>query len=139
MSEKRRPAAAREKDLRLAMHRIERGRAHSRPSKLTISSVAREAGVSTSLIHNHYPGIAEAIRAAQGRDSRALRDAKHEELKTERDKNQELRREAETLRTDLKKLASLYSMALDKLRTLEAIARDPRISTTEASKKSPKR
>ena len=128
MSEKRRPASAREKDLRLAM--------------LRISSVAHEAGVSTSLIHNHYPAIAEAIRAAQGRDSRAQRDAKNEELKTERDKNRDLRGEIETLRGDLRKLASLYNMALDKIRTLEAIARDSHvveIAAASTCRKPPKR
>jgi AcrR family transcriptional regulator len=124
------------------MLRIERGRAHTRPLKLSISSVAHEAGVSTSLIHNHYPAIAEAIRAAQGRDSRAQRDAKNEELKTERDKNRDLRGEIETLRGDLRKLASLYNLALDKIRTLEAIARDSHvveIAAASTCRKPPKR
>lgn len=66
MSKQRKPADKREKDLRLAMFRIQRGRAHTDVEKLSISSVAREAGVSASLIHNHYPDIAEAIRLAQG-------------------------------------------------------------------------
>jgi hypothetical protein len=51
-----------------------------------VTSVAREAGVSAALIHNHYPSIAERIRQEQGRGSRAQRDAKHQELKVEREK-----------------------------------------------------
>jgi len=69
MSEHRKTAQAREKDLRMAMFRIERGRAHTKSAKMSIASVAREAGVSAALIHNHYPGIADAIRQAQGHNN----------------------------------------------------------------------
>ena len=73
------------------MLRIERGRSRTKAAKISIASVAREAGVSPALIHNHYPAIADAIRQAQGRSSRQQRDAKHEQLKAERDKTRELR------------------------------------------------
>lgn len=90
----RKNAEAREKDLRLAMHRIERGRARTGESKLSIAAVAREAGVTTALIHNplpqgggrhpHSPGEGQSYparrqeRFAQGRaaqDPRAARRA----------------------------------------------------------------
>ena len=93
MSDKRLTSDVRDKQLRLAITRIERGRSREKDAKLTIASVAREAGVSTALIHNHHPQIAELVRDAQGRSSRAQRDAKHSELKDEREKNKLLRDE----------------------------------------------
>ena len=107
MTIKRKPSDARERDLQLALARIQRGRAHTGESKVTIASVAREAGVSTALIHNHYPIIAEAIRDAQGRSSRAQRDVKHQELRAEREKNRALRLEIEGLRAKVASLASI--------------------------------
>lgn len=54
---------ARLKQLRMALLRVERGRAHQAIGrKLRIHAVAEEAGVSAALIHNNYPQIAEAIR-----------------------------------------------------------------------------
>lgn len=101
MTIKRKPSDARERDLQLALARIQRGRTHTGESKVTIAAVAREAGVSTALIHNHYPNIAEAIREAQGRSSRAQRDVKHQDLLAEREKNRMLRQENEELRVRL--------------------------------------
>ena len=97
MSQTRKTAQTREKDLRLAMFRIQRGRSHTRATRITVASVAREVGVSAALIHNHYPTIAGAIRQHQGRDSRAQRDAKHQALKQERERARELRREIASL------------------------------------------
>lgn len=48
-------AEDREKHLRLALYRIQNGRACSGETKVSISAVAREADVSTALIHNYYP------------------------------------------------------------------------------------
>lgn len=73
MSDKRLTSDVRDKQLRLAITRIERGRSREKDAKLTIASVAREAGVSTALIHNHHPQIAELVRDAQG--DRAERNA----------------------------------------------------------------
>jgi AcrR family transcriptional regulator len=80
MKTTRKTSDSRERDLRLALARIQRGRPHTGETKVTIAAVAREAGVSTALIHNHYPNVAEAIREAQGRSSRAQRDVKHQDL-----------------------------------------------------------
>jgi AcrR family transcriptional regulator len=110
----------REKDLRLAILRIERGRAHTKETKVSIASVAREAGVSTALIHNHYPKVAEDIRTAVGRCSRTQRDAKHEELKTAQGRNKELRQEIEQLTLLVKNLASENEMLIMENRMLRA-------------------
>lgn len=107
MMNKRKPSEARERDLQLALTRIQRGRTHTGETKVTIAAVAREAGVSTALIHNHYPNIAEAIREAQGRSSRIQRDLKEQDLSTEREKNRVLRQEIKEL---CNKVASLVSI-----------------------------
>jgi AcrR family transcriptional regulator len=127
MSEHRKTAQAREKDLRMAMFRIERGRAHTKSAKMSIASVAREAGVSAALIHNHYPGIADAIRQAQGHNNRAQRDAKHQELKAERDKAKELRQEIASLRADVDRLASINEVLRAENAVLRARLSDPRV------------
>jgi AcrR family transcriptional regulator len=86
MTTVRKNADVREKEIRLAIFRIERGRSHTAAKRLTISAVAREAGVSSSLLHNHYPDIAEEIRVKQGASSRQKLDAKRDDLSVEREK-----------------------------------------------------
>lgn len=127
MTIKRKPSDARERDLQLALARIQRGRTHTGESKVTIAAVAREAGVSTALIHNHYPNIAEAIREAQGRSSRAQRDVKHQDLLAEREKNRMLRQENEELRTKVSSLASINEVLIAEIRVLKAKHRDPKV------------
>lgn len=127
MTKERKTSEARDKDLRLAISRIERGRADTERTKLTIASVAREAGVSTALIHNCHPGIAEIIREAQGRSSRARCDAKHQELKAEVEKARALRDEIATLRSQVAKLASLNEVLLAENRTLKVRPNDPKV------------
>jgi len=95
---------------------------------MSIAAVAREAGVSTALIHNHYPSIAEEIRDAQGRSSRAQRDDKHHDLKLEREKNQELRKELDGLRSKVSMLASINEVLLLENRTLKAIQSAPKVT-----------
>ena len=127
MTPQRKSASARERDLRLAMLRIERGRSHTKATKISIASVAKEAGVSPALIHNHYPAIADAIRQAQGRSSRQQRDAKQEELKAERDKIRELRQDVARLRVDVDRLASINEVLLAENAVLRAKLDDPRV------------
>jgi AcrR family transcriptional regulator len=109
----RKRAKDREKELRLAMLRIDRGRAQTKATKISIASVAREAGVSTALIHNHYPNVAEDIRAAVGRSSRDQRDAKQNELNASR--------EIERLELLVKNLASENEVLIAEKRELKAI------------------
>lgn len=120
MAEARKNAQAREKDLRLAIHRIERGRTRTNSAKLSIASVAREAGVSPALIHNHYPVIADIIRVAQGRDSRTRRDQKHVELKAARGKLAEQREEIRSLQADIARLASINEVLIAENAILKA-------------------
>lgn len=127
MSDQRLSSETRDKHLRLAISRIQRGRARTKESKLTIASVAREAGVSAALIHNHHPEIAELVRDAQGRSSRAQRDAKHAELKAEREKNRVLRGEADELRRQVASLASLNEVLVIENRDLKARLSDGRV------------
>lgn len=124
---KYKPAEDREKDLKLALYRIQKGRAHSGETKVTIAAVAREAGVSTALIHNHYPSIAEAIREAQGRSSRAIRDVKHQDLIAERKKSAAYRQEIEELRVKVANLASINEVLLDENRVLKAKINDRKV------------
>lgn len=116
----RKTADIREKELRLAVHRIERGRAYTNAKNLTFSSVAREAGVSAALIHNHYPAIAELIRVKQGASSRQRRDAKQTELLDLKKKNVDLRRELDEVRSQLAKLATLNEMLVVDNSTIRA-------------------
>ncbi|MDT4835832.1 hypothetical protein FQZ97_695090 [compost metagenome] len=113
------PAEDREKDLRLALLRIQKGRAKTGETKVSIAAVAREAGVSKALIHNYYPSIAEAIRQVQGRSSRAMRDVKHQDLLAERKKSAGYRQEIEELRTKVANLASINEVLLEENRDLK--------------------
>lgn len=122
------PADDREKDLRLALYRIQKGRSNSGETKITISAIAREAGVSTALIHNYYPKVAEAIREAQGRSSRTVRDMKHHDLIDERKRSAAYRNEIEELRAKIASLASLNEMLLEENRVLKAKVRDRKVT-----------
>lgn len=127
MIKERKTAGVRDRELRLAITRIEKGRSKANESKLTIAAVAREAGVSTALIHNCHPDIAELIRQSQGRSSRAQRDAKQLELKAEREKTRELRLEIALLKSKVATLASINEVLLDENRTLKSRLGDPKV------------
>ena len=75
--------------------------------KVSISAVAKLAGVTPALIHNTYPDIAERIRGLVGKTTRSQRDAKHDALVKERERNRALRAEVAHLRTEAAKLASI--------------------------------
>ena len=122
MSQQRKPATAREKELKLAIYRIERGRAHTAATKLSVSAVAREAGVTPALIHNHYPSIAEEIRVKLGASSRERRDAARDELKLEREKTSNLRKELAEAKSQIAKLASINETLLLENQALRAEA-----------------
>jgi AcrR family transcriptional regulator len=107
MSKNRKGAEAREKDLRFAMLRIKRGRSNAETTRISITSVAREAGVSPALIHNHYPQVADAIRLEQVRQGRVRRKRRQDELKQEREKARTLRGELADLRAKVGRLASI--------------------------------
>ncbi|BBI53223.1 hypothetical protein HORIV_56440 [Vreelandella olivaria] len=66
------------KAIRQAIVRIEQGRPKViKPGrKLSIQSVAEEAGVSRATIHNNHPGLAERIRESGNKAARTQRDEK---------------------------------------------------------------
>ncbi|WP_137819863.1 TetR family transcriptional regulator [Pseudomonas sp. 2FG] len=127
-------AEDREKDLKLALYRIQKCRAYTGETKVSIAAVAREAGVSTSLIHNYYPSIAEAIREIQGRSSRAMRDVKHQDLIAERKKSAAYRQEIEELRAQVANLASINEVLLDENHVLKAKMNDRKVVDLAARK-----
>lgn len=112
MSIDRKTAEVRERELRLALSRIQRGRSRTKAKRLSIAAVAREAGVTAALIHNHYPSLATAIREAMGRGERASRDAKTQEFKALRARVRELNGEVKALRADVARLASINEVLM---------------------------
>lgn len=92
----------------------------SQSNKVTISAVAKLAGVTPALVHNSYPDIAERIRAVSGKGVRAQRDAKTEKLKQERERNRELRAEIAGVKQELAKVASLNLTLLSRIAILSA-------------------
>lgn len=125
----RKDSASRVKELKLAIYRIEKGRAVSGGSRLSISSVAREVGISAALIHNHYPAIAELIRTKQGASSRQQRDAKHTRLEVERRKNESLNEELEDLKKQVNKLSTINEMLVVENKELSAKQRGGNVYT----------
>lgn len=83
------------KAIRQAILRIEKGRPRvvAPGRKLSIKSVAEEAGVSRATVHNNHPGLAERIREAGNKAARAQRDEKNAALKDLRAKYTALRQE----------------------------------------------
>ena len=90
--------------------------------KVSISAVAKLAGVTPALIHNTYPDLAEKIRGLIGKTTRTQRDAKHDALVRERELNRSLRDELAGTRADLAKLASVNQTLLYELALLKGIA-----------------
>lgn len=87
--------------------------------KLTISLVAKHAGVSPALIHNTYPDVAEAIRALVGKETRRQRTVAQEAAAAEKRRNRLLRAENLELRQDMAKLASVNLTLLSKIAVLQ--------------------
>ncbi|MBI6565660.1 MULTISPECIES: TetR family transcriptional regulator [Pseudomonas] len=90
--------------------------------KLSITSVARAAGVTPGLIHNTYPGVAERIRNLVGKSVRAQRDSKHLALMSEKEKNRALRAENDQLLAEVARLASVNQKLIFEMIQLKAVA-----------------
>ncbi|WP_295004780.1 hypothetical protein [uncultured Dechloromonas sp.] len=80
--------------------------AGSKPPRISISAVAKAAGVSHTLIHTKYPDVAERIRAAVGSTLLIQRQKKHTALVTAKGRIAELRKDLESLRAENRGLAS---------------------------------
>lgn len=133
MATPRKTADKRLKDLRLAMHRIQHGRAHTGATKVSVLAVATEAGVSDSLIYNHYPTFVIEIRTATGKTERKQRDDKQEELKAEKAKNKALRADLGTANMRVAKLASINEALSAENELLRARIASPKIVPLKAS------
>ncbi len=96
------------RDLELALYRIQKGRPKhiSTKRKLSIASLAHEASVSPSTIHNRYPDIAAQIRALMGKDSRTQRNEMQGRLNKSLETIRQLRRDTASLERQIKALAS---------------------------------
>ena len=90
--------------------------------KLSISAVAKMAGVTPALIHNTYPDLAEKIRGLVGKATRTQRDAKHSALVREREINRTLRQELVETRATIAKLASVNQTLLNEMAVLKGVA-----------------
>lgn len=88
--------------------------------KISITLVARAAGVTPGLIHNTYPAVAERIRVLMGKSVRAQCDSKHQALMAEKEKNRVLRAESDLLLEDLARIASVNQRLLFEIAELKA-------------------
>ena len=127
METARKTADRRLKDLRLALLRIQKGRSQTGASKVTVRAVATEAGVSNSLIYNHYPSFLKEIEAATGKVAREQRDAKHQELKDEQATNRRLRAELKLAQDRIAKIASINEALASDNELLRARIASPKI------------
>lgn len=95
--------------LELAIKRIQGGMPRVIPTgrKISIASVAREAGVSNATIHNRYPDIAEKIRNLGNNSSADELRANRDSLKKYQNKLIQIRKELEQLKADLAKSQSI--------------------------------
>lgn len=91
-------------------------------AKVTISAVAKIANISSALIHNTYPDLAEKIRAISGKATRTQRDEKHTALMKERETNRTLRAENASLKADLAQLASVNQTLLTEMAVVKGMA-----------------
>ncbi len=77
---------------------------------VNISRVAQEAGVSTSLIHNDYPDIADEIRKIADNIPQHSREILRQKLKDANAKNKVLQDEIQQLQLRITKLAIINEM-----------------------------
>lgn len=91
--------------LLLAFAKLKRN-ADSAEKGPSISAVAREAGVSHTLIHTKYPDIADKIRDASGRGPKQQLAKHREHLKVSEDRSAELRKELAEVKIINRGLAS---------------------------------
>ncbi|WP_157074053.1 hypothetical protein [Pseudoxanthomonas mexicana] len=102
------------------MKRIEVGRPKivSIERRMSIASVAQEAGLKPSTIHTRYPEIADEIRQRSGaKDAKKLRTSR--KLKDRDRKIATLKRELSEAKMLLSRTASMYASSLSQIATLE--------------------
>lgn len=104
-------------DLQAALARLK-----SQGANLTISAVAREAGVTPALVHNRYPEVAEALRTLCGGALGPKHDRLRSSLASEQQTSRNLRSEVENLRQQVRALASVNEALRRELLLHSAVA-----------------
>lgn len=107
------------KRLTLALAKLKRDAAQAGKAGPSISAVAREAGVSHTLIHTKYPDIADQIRDASGRGPKQQLEKQRTLVKRVEDRAAELRGEVAALRKQNQGLASENGRLILLVRSLE--------------------
>lgn len=121
---------ATEKKINEALKRIRLGRPRvvEKNRKLSIASVAEEAGVSRATIHNRYPEIIDQISIYL--DRKEAKDRSHESAVLEknlREKNSLLKEEIKLLKKDKIMLASVNETLELELRSLRALIKSKNV------------
>lgn len=127
------------KAIRQAIVRIEQGRPKVvQPGrKLSIQSVAEEAGVSRATIHNNHPGLADQIRESANKAVRGQRDQKNAELKELRAKYTALRQELSRCRELNQDMASELATLTVENEHLRAIAGSSKVAVFPSNRIKP--
>lgn len=92
--------------LKLALAKLKRDADRDGTRGPSISAVAREVGVSHTLIHTKYPDIADEIRDANGRGPKQLLEKQRTAARNAEDRAMELRAELAALKAQNRGLAS---------------------------------
>ena len=122
--------------IRMAIVRMEKGKPKvvATNRKISIKSVAEEAGVSDSLIHKDHPDLVRRINKNKDKDYRSDRNEKHHALKVEREKNKELRQHIEMLESQLSDLASINLSLELELSTLKSVKNSQNVTEFRGKK-----
>ena len=87
---------------------------------ISISAVARRAGVTPALIHNTYPDVAENIRSLTGHGNPPGDSPKNAEIQALRDANKRLVESNTRLNADAARLASTVQTLIDEVAVLRS-------------------
>jgi DNA-binding transcriptional MocR family regulator len=118
------------KAIHQAIVRIEKGRPKVvKPGRrLSIKSVAEEAGVSRATIHNNYPRLAERIRESRNKAVRSQRNEKDTALKALRAKYSALRYDLIQARKLNQDMASEMATLVTEIERMRAVAGSPNVA-----------
>ncbi len=90
--------------------------------KISISAVARKAGVTPALIHNTYPDVAAQIRGITGRQPEQKITRDNDIMRKLQASNKHLNRENAQLSADVARLASIVQTLTDEISRLRAVS-----------------
>ncbi|WP_407713166.1 TetR family transcriptional regulator [Comamonas testosteroni] len=123
--------------LRLAFKKLKRDADRMGKNGPSISAVAREVGVSHTLIHIKYPDIADEIRNASGRGPKQQLEVKKSAIKKVQYRAEELRAEVKELRMQNRGLSSENARLVLLVAKLERVVAsfEAGVSTLRLSKK----